>query len=180
MLWQPSVSGVRGRNTWLPSFTNACGHRVPPPQFWSAQDLTCKRTIRSTFEVEIIKVSAEGKFVFVVGENGGNGGGNHRRKAVKRRAVIAVWNGRKRGTTYAGYGAERDPIRLIVGHGRPIQSLYTPKDPGERSRMIWLIALFHPRCISDDTQLIVHRPPFLPPRTPLTPRHHTSNKPVTL
>lgn len=77
-------------------------------------------------------VSAEGKFVFVVGENGGDRGGT-RRKATKRRAVIAVWNGRKRGTIYPGYGGERDPIRLLIGHGRPIRSLYTPENPGERS-----------------------------------------------
>eukprot|EP00752_Nemacystus_decipiens_P001850 g1783.t1 len=97
-------------------------------KFWSAQDFTCKRTIRSTFEVEILMVSAGGKFVFVVGVNGGVNGGS-RRKASKSRAVVAVWNGRKRGTIYPGYGGERDPMRLLIGHGRPIQSLYTPENP---------------------------------------------------
>jgi len=85
----------------------------------------------STFEVEILTVSAKGKFVFVVGETSGGGVGCGRRKAKKKRAVIAVWDGRKRGKIYPGYGGERDPVRLLSGHGGAIQSLYTPNNPGE-------------------------------------------------
>ncbi|CAM9306246.1 unnamed protein product, partial [Ectocarpus sp. 6 AP-2014] len=92
--------------------------------FWCAKDFTCKRTIRSTFGVKILMVSARGKFVFVAGEQGGGGG---RRK--KQRAVVAVWDGRKRGKIYPGFGGERDPTRLLTGHGRPIRSLYTPHNP---------------------------------------------------
>lgn len=77
-------------------------------------------------------VSAKGKFVFVVGESGGGNGGGNRRKASKSRAVVAVWDGRKRGKVYPGYGGELDPNRLLIGHGRAIQSLYTPENPGER------------------------------------------------
>lgn len=122
-------------------------------------------------------VSGDGKFVFVVGENGGDGGGN-RRKARKRRAVIAVWDGRKRGTIYPGYCGERDPTRLLTGHGRPIQSLYTPENPGERSRKnVFGITLASGASsmlyIASNTYA---HPEFLPltlPRTPLTPRRHT-------
>lgn len=88
----------------------------------------------SSFEVEILMVSAKGKFVFVVGETNDGGVGcarRGRRKARKKRAVIAVWDGRKRGKIYPGYGGERDPTRLLSGHGGAIKSLYTPDNPGE-------------------------------------------------
>ncbi|CAN0054767.1 unnamed protein product, partial [Ectocarpus fasciculatus] len=94
-------------------------------QFWCAKDFTCKRTIRSTFEVKILVVSARGSFVFVAGEKEGSGG----RGRTKQRAVVAVWDGRKRGKIYPGFGGERDPTRLLTGHGRPIRSLYTPHNP---------------------------------------------------
>lgn len=79
-------------------------------------------------------VSAKGKFVFVVGETSGGsfGSGSRRgRKTKKKRAVIAVWNGRKRGKIYPGYGGEKDPTRLLSGHGGAIQSIYTPDNPGD-------------------------------------------------
>lgn len=116
------------------------------PQFWSAEDFKCRRTIVSSFEVEILMVSAKGQYVFVVGETSGGGvgcGRRGRRKARKNRAVIAVWDGRKRGKIYPGYGGERDPARLLAGHGGAIQSLFTPDDPGElllgewRPRALW-------------------------------------------
>lgn len=122
-------------------------------------------------------VSADGKFVFVVGESGGDGGGKHR-KARKRRAVVAVWNGRKRGTIYPGYCGERDPTRLLIGHGRPIQSLYTPENPGERSRINsflaqHVLAVFRPRhtCISNENKSSPKStsgvsPPYPLPHTP--------------
>ncbi|CAN0502844.1 unnamed protein product, partial [Ectocarpus sp. 8 AP-2014] len=93
-------------------------------QFWCAKDFTCKRTIRSSFGVKILMVSARGKFVFIAGEKAGGGG-----RRTKQRAVVAVWDGRKRGKIYPGFGGERDPTRLLTGHGRPIQSLYTPHNP---------------------------------------------------
>eukprot|EP00903_Cladosiphon_okamuranus_P008062 g7776.t1 len=98
-------------------------------KFWSSEDFTCKRTIRSTFEVQILMVSAKGKFVFVVGESGGGDGGGNRGKASTRRVAVAVWDGRKRGKIHPGYGGELAPTRLLVGHGRAIQSLYTPENP---------------------------------------------------
>ncbi|CAN0180747.1 unnamed protein product [Scytosiphon promiscuus] len=106
-------------------------------KFWSAEDFACKRTIRSAFAVQILMVSSRGTFVFVAGESGGScGGGPHgtggksRKRVPKTRAVIAVWNGRKRGKIYPGFCGERDPTRLLTGHGGAIRSLYTPQNPG--------------------------------------------------
>lgn len=86
-------------------------------------------------------VSAKGTFVFIAGETGGGGGGGgvkrmnktkHRaRKIRKKRAVVAVWNGRKRGTMHSAYGGEMEPTRLLKGHGGKIRSLYAPDNPGD-------------------------------------------------
>lgn len=78
-------------------------------QVWSVDDFKCKRTMRSDFTVQILKVSARGRYIFVAGQTEAN------------RGVIAVWHGRP----------DQKPLRFLEGHGKPIQSLYAPDNPGK-------------------------------------------------
>lgn len=78
--------------------------------------------------------------MFVAGESSGVWGGGpggrgtkSRKRATKTRPVVAVWDGRKRGKIYPGYCGERDPARLLTGHGGAIRSLYTPENPSEEA-----------------------------------------------
>lgn len=87
-------------------------------------------------------VSAKGTFVFITGKTGCVAGGGVKTskatdetlKPTKKRAVVAVWNGRKRSMMHPGGGGggeEIQPTRLLTGHGGEIRSLHSPDNPGD-------------------------------------------------
>lgn len=87
-------------------------------QVWSAEDLKCKRTIRSDFTVRLLMISARGRYIFCAGQTAAS------------RGVIAVWHGHP----------DQKPLRLLEGHGKSIRSLYAPDNPGKICSLLRLTA----------------------------------------